>query len=62
MRAASGFQALSSREDETLAQAAVAALTWQLELAPKPGLPDPRDLDARVTRQDHQALRWSAKD
>lgn len=52
---------MSSREDETLAQAAVAALTWQLELTPKPGLPDSRDLDARVTRQDHRALRWSAK-
>jgi triphosphoribosyl-dephospho-CoA synthase len=52
---------MSSREDETLAQAAVAALTWQLELAPKPGLPDPRDLGARVTRQDHCSLRWSAK-
>lgn len=52
---------MSSREDETLAQAAVAALTCQLELTPKPGLPDPRDLGARVTRQDHRALRWSAK-
>ncbi|MFJ2828597.1 triphosphoribosyl-dephospho-CoA synthase [Streptomyces sp. NPDC087263] len=52
---------MRSREDEMLARAAVAALTWQLELAPKPGLPDPRDLDARVTRQDHRALRWSAK-
>ncbi|MFD9327452.1 triphosphoribosyl-dephospho-CoA synthase [Streptomyces sp. NPDC060065] len=52
---------MSRREDETLARAAVAALTWQLELAPKPGLPDPRDLDARATRQDHCSLRWSAK-
>ncbi|MFE6482231.1 triphosphoribosyl-dephospho-CoA synthase [Streptomyces sp. NPDC057757] len=52
---------MSSREDETLARAAVAALTRQLELTPKPGLPDPRDLDARTTRQDHCALRWSAK-
>ncbi|MEU6373907.1 triphosphoribosyl-dephospho-CoA synthase [Streptomyces sp. NPDC046909] len=52
---------MSSREDEALAQAAVTALTGQLALAPKPGLPDPRDLDARVTRRDHSALRWSAK-
>ncbi|WP_327344795.1 triphosphoribosyl-dephospho-CoA synthase [Streptomyces europaeiscabiei] len=52
---------MTSREDETLARAAVAALTRQLELTPKPGLPDPRDLGARVTRQDHRALRWSAK-
>ncbi|MFD9255046.1 triphosphoribosyl-dephospho-CoA synthase [Streptomyces bottropensis] len=52
---------MSSREDETLARAAVAALTRQLELTPKPGLPDPRDLGARATRQDHCALRWSAK-
>jgi triphosphoribosyl-dephospho-CoA synthase len=52
---------MSSREDETLARAAVAALTGQLELAPKPGLPDPRDLDARTTRRDHCSLRWSAK-
>jgi triphosphoribosyl-dephospho-CoA synthase len=52
---------LNSREDETLAQAAVAALTRQLELTPQPGLPDPRDLRARITRQDHRALRWSAK-
>ncbi|NNN32846.1 2-(5'-triphosphoribosyl)-3'-dephospho CoA synthase [Streptomyces sp. S3(2020)] len=52
---------MSSREDEALAQAAVTALTGQLALAPKPGLPDPRDLDARVTRRDHCALRWSAK-
>ncbi|KND44203.1 triphosphoribosyl-dephospho-CoA synthase [Streptomyces stelliscabiei] len=52
---------MSSREDETLARAAVAALTRQLELTPKPGLPDPRDLGARATRQDHRTLRWSAK-
>ncbi|MGQ4382195.1 triphosphoribosyl-dephospho-CoA synthase [Streptomyces sp. SAS_270] len=51
---------MTSREDETLAQAAVAALTRQLELAPKPGLPDPRDLGARATRRDHCSLRWSA--
>ncbi|MFG2384613.1 triphosphoribosyl-dephospho-CoA synthase [Streptomyces avermitilis] len=52
---------MSSRENEALAQAAVSALTRQLELAPKPGLPDPRDLGARTTRQDHCLLRWSAK-
>ncbi|WP_328439770.1 triphosphoribosyl-dephospho-CoA synthase [Streptomyces sp. NBC_00444] len=52
---------MTSREDERLAQAAVTALTGQLALAPKPGLPDPRDLGARSTRQDHRALRWSAK-
>ncbi|MFC3573407.1 triphosphoribosyl-dephospho-CoA synthase [Streptomyces yaanensis] len=52
---------MSSREDDALAQAAVAALIRQLELAPKPGLPDPRDLGARATRRDHRALRWSAK-
>lgn len=52
---------MTSREDEALAQAAVAALTGQLALAPKPGLPDPRDLAARVTRRDHRGLRWSAK-
>ncbi|MFD7706183.1 triphosphoribosyl-dephospho-CoA synthase [Streptomyces sp. NPDC059786] len=49
------------REDQTLARAAVAALTGQLELAPKPGLPDPRDLGARATRRDLCSLRWSAK-
>ena len=53
--------AMPSREDEALARAAVAALTGQLALAPKPGLPDPRDLAARVTRRDHCGLRWSAK-
>ncbi|MFF1320072.1 MULTISPECIES: triphosphoribosyl-dephospho-CoA synthase [Streptomyces] len=52
---------MSSREDEALAQAAVTALTGQLALAPKPGLPDPRDLDARVSRMDHGMLRWSAR-
>ncbi|MGC4979984.1 triphosphoribosyl-dephospho-CoA synthase [Streptomyces sp. DT193] len=53
---------MSSREDdEVLARAAVAALTRQLELTPKPGLPDPRDLRARVTRRDLCSLRWSAK-
>ncbi|MFB7334906.1 triphosphoribosyl-dephospho-CoA synthase [Streptomyces adustus] len=49
------------REDEALAQAAVDALTGQLALVPKPGLPDPRDLAARATRRDHRLLRWSAK-
>ncbi|MFJ4690830.1 triphosphoribosyl-dephospho-CoA synthase [Streptomyces sp. NPDC088766] len=52
---------MNSREDERLARAAVAALTGQLALVPKPGLPDPRDLAARVTRRDHRRLRWSAK-
>ncbi|MFE1884203.1 triphosphoribosyl-dephospho-CoA synthase [Streptomyces diastatochromogenes] len=52
---------MNSREDEALARAAVAALTGQLALAPKPGLPDPRDLNARTTHADHRALRWSAK-
>jgi triphosphoribosyl-dephospho-CoA synthase len=52
---------MSSRQDEALALAAVDALTGQLALAPKPGLPDPRDLGARATRQDHCSLRWSAK-
>ncbi|MET7692618.1 triphosphoribosyl-dephospho-CoA synthase [Streptomyces sp. NPDC005483] len=52
---------MSSREDEALALAAVDALTGQLALAPKPGLPDPRDLGARATRKDHSSLRWSAR-
>jgi triphosphoribosyl-dephospho-CoA synthase len=52
---------MQSREDEALARAAVDALTGQLALAPKPGLPDPRDLDARTSRVDHGALRWSAR-
>jgi triphosphoribosyl-dephospho-CoA synthase len=50
-----------TREDEALARAAVAALTGQLALAPKPGLPDPRDLGARALCPDHGSLRWSAK-
>ncbi|CAM5477394.1 hypothetical protein SALBM311S_04896 [Streptomyces alboniger] len=37
------------------------ALTVQLALAPKPGLPDPRDLAARAGHRDHNSLRWSAK-
>ncbi|GGY29703.1 triphosphoribosyl-dephospho-CoA synthase [Streptomyces djakartensis] len=49
------------RENEALAQAAVEALVGQLDLAPKPGLPDPRDLTARATRRDHSSLRWSAR-
>ncbi|MEV6016621.1 triphosphoribosyl-dephospho-CoA synthase [Streptomyces sp. NPDC051997] len=53
---------MSGREDdEALAGSAVAALVGQLELTPKPGLPDPRDLRAGVTRRDLRALRWSAK-
>ncbi|WP_345661525.1 triphosphoribosyl-dephospho-CoA synthase [Streptomyces venetus] len=52
---------MHNREDEALAQAAVDALVGQLALAPKPGLPDPRDLTARATRRDHSALRWSAR-
>ncbi|MGX1368889.1 triphosphoribosyl-dephospho-CoA synthase [Streptomyces canus] len=52
---------MSSPEDQALALAAVDALTGQLALAPKPGLPDPRDLGARRTRKDHDSLRWSAK-
>ncbi|MEV2210592.1 triphosphoribosyl-dephospho-CoA synthase [Streptomyces sp. NPDC050997] len=52
---------MRSREDDALAQAAVDALTVQLALAPKPGLPDPRDLAARAGRRDHDSLRWSAK-
>ena len=44
---------MSSREDETLALAAVTALTGQLALAPKPGLPDPRDLGLQL-----RALTW----
>ena len=52
---------MSSREDEALALAAVDALTGQLALAPKPGLPDPRDLGVRATSPDHCSLRWSAK-
>ncbi|NGO42070.1 triphosphoribosyl-dephospho-CoA synthase [Streptomyces ureilyticus] len=52
---------MSNPPDETLAQAAVTALTGQLALAPKPGLPDPRDRGARATGRDHNSLRWSAK-
>ncbi|MFJ4202149.1 triphosphoribosyl-dephospho-CoA synthase [Streptomyces sviceus] len=52
---------MSSPEDQALALAAVDALTGQLALAPKPGLPDPRDLGARATHRDHSSLRWSAK-
>jgi triphosphoribosyl-dephospho-CoA synthase len=48
-------------EDDGLAQAAVDAMIRYLELAPKPGLPDPRDLGAHATGRDHRALRWSAK-
>ena len=39
----------------------MAALTGQLELAPKPGLPDPRDLGAGAGGRDLRARRWSAK-
>ncbi|MFI8888831.1 triphosphoribosyl-dephospho-CoA synthase [Streptomyces paradoxus] len=56
-----GTQHGDDREDEALARAAVDALIGQLALAPKPGLPDPRDLTARATRRDHGALRWSAR-
>ncbi|MGY6023798.1 triphosphoribosyl-dephospho-CoA synthase [Streptomyces spinosirectus] len=52
---------MSSGADETLAQAAVAALTGQLALAPKPALPDPRDLGAHALCPDHGSLLWSAK-
>ncbi|WP_179382516.1 triphosphoribosyl-dephospho-CoA synthase, partial [Streptomyces sp. SA15] len=52
---------MRSQEDETLAQTAVDALTGQLALAPKPGLPDPRDLGARAGHRDHRSLRWSAR-
>ncbi|MGW5633393.1 triphosphoribosyl-dephospho-CoA synthase [Streptomyces sp. NPDC003832] len=52
---------MTSPADEALARAAVAALTGQLTLFPKPGLPDPRDLDARTAHRDHRALCWSAK-
>ncbi|MFE8989042.1 triphosphoribosyl-dephospho-CoA synthase [Streptomyces collinus] len=56
-----GTQHGNDPEDEALARAAVDALIGQLALAPKPGLPDPRDLTARATRRDHSALRWSAR-
>ncbi|MFI8832841.1 triphosphoribosyl-dephospho-CoA synthase [Streptomyces afghaniensis] len=52
---------MNSPEDEALAHTAVDALVGQLALAPKPGLPDPRDLTVRATRRDHRALRWSAR-
>ncbi|MGW7407936.1 triphosphoribosyl-dephospho-CoA synthase [Streptomyces sp. NPDC054833] len=52
---------MTSREDDALARAAVDALTSELALSPKPGLPDPRDLDGRPTRRDHGSLRWSAR-
>ncbi|MEV3967065.1 triphosphoribosyl-dephospho-CoA synthase [Streptomyces sp. NPDC050698] len=56
-----GTQHGDDREDEALARAAVDALVGQLALAPKPGLPDPRDVTARATRRDYRALRWSAR-
>lgn len=49
------------REDEELARVAVAALTRQVLLFPKPGLPGPRDLTVRTTGRDHHTLLWSAK-
>jgi triphosphoribosyl-dephospho-CoA synthase len=52
---------MHSDEDDVLARTALDALTGQLELAPKPGLPDPRDLGARSGHPDHRSLRWSAK-
>jgi triphosphoribosyl-dephospho-CoA synthase len=52
-----GTQYGTGGEDEALAQTAVDALVGQLALAPKPGLPDPRERTAR----DHSALRWSAR-
>ncbi|WP_320777173.1 triphosphoribosyl-dephospho-CoA synthase [Streptomyces sp. CRN 30] len=52
---------MTDRHAEQLARAAVLALTEQLALAPKPGLPDPRDLAAGSGTLDHLALRWSAK-
>ncbi|MFJ4538384.1 triphosphoribosyl-dephospho-CoA synthase [Streptomyces tibetensis] len=52
-----GTQYGNGREDEALAQVAFDALVGQLALAPKPGLPDPRERTAR----DHSALRWSAR-
>ncbi|MFE1443318.1 triphosphoribosyl-dephospho-CoA synthase [Streptomyces sp. NPDC058739] len=47
--------------DEFLARTAVAALTGRLALAPKPGLPDPRDLGAPGPGRDHGTLRWTAE-
>ncbi|MEU4871703.1 triphosphoribosyl-dephospho-CoA synthase [Streptomyces sp. NPDC021608] len=52
---------MPSAADDELARAAVAALTGLLTLTPQPGLPDPRDLAARVTRRDHRGLLWSAR-
>ena len=52
---------MTKHHDERLADIAVSALIEELALAPKPGLPDPRDLTARATGKDHQALRWSAR-
>lgn len=52
-----GAQYGNGGEDGALAQTAVDALVGQLALAPKPGLPDPRERTAR----DHSALRWSAR-
>ncbi|MFF9205378.1 triphosphoribosyl-dephospho-CoA synthase [Streptomyces sp. NPDC014986] len=52
---------MTKHHDERLAHIAVSALTDQLSLAPKPGLPDPRDLTARAGGKDHQTLRWSAQ-
>ncbi|MET8981563.1 triphosphoribosyl-dephospho-CoA synthase [Streptomyces sp. NPDC004539] len=55
---------MKSPADDALARAAVTALTGQLALAPKPGLPDPRDLSADrdlSARRDHLGLRWSAQ-
>ncbi|MEV5104329.1 triphosphoribosyl-dephospho-CoA synthase [Streptomyces massasporeus] len=52
-----GTQYGNGREDQALAQTAVNALVGQLALAPKPGLPDPRERTAR----DHSTLRWSAQ-
>ncbi|MDT9695658.1 triphosphoribosyl-dephospho-CoA synthase [Streptomyces sp. P17] len=51
---AAGGLAMTSREDEASARAAVTALTDQLALTGKPGLPGP-------SHREHNALRWSAK-
>lgn len=52
---------MTDPRDAVLADTAVSALTAQLALTPKPGLPDLRDLAARHTGADHRTLRWSAK-
>ncbi|MEU4654850.1 triphosphoribosyl-dephospho-CoA synthase [Streptomyces sp. NPDC023723] len=52
---------MTDPRDTDLAEAAVSALTAQLTLTPKPGLPDPRDLSVRTSCPDHRSLRWSAK-